>query len=94
MCFFFLSISLEKSIKDEKVYFIKGNELKLTEFELLSFFYFKRIIFVANYKLRELAFMFASNVSRLSVRPFKTTVECRVPRPVETRTKMNMQILG
>ena len=35
----FKSFSRIKSTQDEKVHSIKGNELKLTQFELLSFFF-------------------------------------------------------
>ena len=40
---FFKLLSREKSIQDEKVRFIKGNELKLTQVELFLFFFFKRV---------------------------------------------------
>ena len=40
---FFNSLSREKSTQDEKVHFIKGNKLKLTQVELLSFFIFKSV---------------------------------------------------
>ena len=39
----FKSFSRVKSTQDEKVRLIKGNELKLTQDELLSFFFFKRV---------------------------------------------------
>ena len=44
MCFF-KSLSREISIQDEKERFIKGDELKVTQAELLSFFIFKREYF-------------------------------------------------
>ena len=34
-----------KSIQDKKMHFIKGDELKLTQIELLSFFIFKCVVF-------------------------------------------------
>ena len=37
------SFSRVKSSQEEKVRFILGNELKLTQIELFSFFYFKRV---------------------------------------------------
>ena len=40
---YFKSFSRVKSTQDEKVRFILENELKLTQAELLSFFYFKSI---------------------------------------------------
>ena len=33
----------EKSTQDEKARFIKGNDLDLTQAELFSFFFFKRV---------------------------------------------------
>ena len=36
---FLKSFNREKSTQDEKVHFIKGNELKLTQVELSSFFF-------------------------------------------------------
>ena len=33
-----------QSTQDEKARFIKGNELKLTQIELFSFFFFKRVL--------------------------------------------------
>ena len=35
----FESFSGEKSTQDERVHFIKGNEIKLTQIELLSFLF-------------------------------------------------------
>ena len=40
---FFKSFSREKSTQDEIVYFIKENELKVTQVELLLFFIFKSV---------------------------------------------------
>ena len=40
---FFKWFSRQKSTEDEKVRFIKGNELKVTQVELLSFFIFKSV---------------------------------------------------
>ena len=40
---YFKSFSRVKSTQDEKARFIKGNELKLTQVELLSFLFFKRM---------------------------------------------------
>ena len=39
----FKSFTLVKSILDEAMLFIKGNELKLTQVELLSFFSLKNV---------------------------------------------------
>ena len=39
----FKTISREKSTQDAKMSFFLGNELKLTQVELLSFFYFKNV---------------------------------------------------
>ena len=38
---FFKSLSREKSTQHEKVRFIKGNELKVNQIELIPFFIFK-----------------------------------------------------
>ena len=43
MSAFFKSLGLEKPTQDEKVRFIKGNVLKITHVELLSFFIFKSV---------------------------------------------------
>ena len=40
---FFKSLIREKSTLDEKMRFIKGNELKLNHTKLLSFFIFKSV---------------------------------------------------
>ena len=45
-------LSQEKSSQDEKVSFIKGNELKLTQFELLSFFIFKNVRMIKKMELK------------------------------------------
>ena len=37
--YFFKSFSREKSTQDERVRFIKGNQLKVTQVKLLSFFF-------------------------------------------------------
>ena len=51
----FKSFSRVKSTQDQKVHFIKGNELKLTRVELLLFFLFLRMYDVENYcKVRNL----------------------------------------
>ena len=42
---FIKSRSREKLTQDEKVYFFKGNELKITHVELLPFFIFKCVTF-------------------------------------------------
>ena len=42
---FFKSLNSEKSSQDEKERFIKGNEFKVTQFELLSIFIFKSVGF-------------------------------------------------
>ena len=39
----FNSFSRAKSTENEMVRFIQGNELRLTQVELLSFFYFKNV---------------------------------------------------
>ena len=41
--YFLKSFSREKSTQDEKVCLIKGNELKVTQVELLSSFIFKSV---------------------------------------------------
>ena len=46
--FFLKSLTQEKLIQEMKVRFIKGNELKLTQVELLSFFIFKSVIYGAS----------------------------------------------
>ena len=48
---FLYSFSREKLTQDEKVYFTKGNELKITQVELLSFFIFKSIAYETLYPL-------------------------------------------
>ena len=47
MSAFFKSLGLEKPTQDEKVRFIKGNVLKITHVELLSFSIFKSVLFHA-----------------------------------------------
>ena len=39
------SFSRENLTQDEKAHFIKGNELKVNQFELLSFFIFKSVFY-------------------------------------------------
>ena len=43
---YFKSFNRVQSSQDEKARFIKGNELKLTQVELFSFLFFKRVIVV------------------------------------------------
>ena len=40
---YFKSFNREQSTQDKKARFIKGNELKLSQAELFSFFFFKRV---------------------------------------------------
>ena len=46
----FKSLSREKSTQDEKMRFIKGNESKLTQIEIISFFIFKSVFKLINNK--------------------------------------------
>ena len=49
---YFKSFSREKSTQDEKGCLIKGNDLKVAQVELLSFFIFKGLIFGLHTMLR------------------------------------------
>ena len=44
LAYIFKLLSQEKSTHEEKVRFIKRNELKVTQFEILPIFIFKRIM--------------------------------------------------
>ena len=61
---YFKSLSRVKSTQDVKMSFNQGNELKLTQVELLSFFYFKNT-------LSESTQLFLNHIDKLNIKLFR-----------------------